>query len=136
MPMPTRRVTTTLRLVCARAQPMRPRVPRAQWMASAERGACTAGVESEVEEEYDEGHIVDEAEGDERPPFDDEPASVDPALVAELDAAEGDEEAEGDEYVPPGAESEVEEEYDEGAVRDDERPPFDGEETEEPPPRK
>ena len=75
---------------------------------------------SDVEEEYDEGKIVD----DERPPFDNEPAKADPELIDELQKAAEDA-AEGEEYEPKEAESEVEEEYDEGEVKDDERPPFD-----------
>ena len=63
---------------------------------------------SDVEEEYDEGKIVD----DERPPFDDEPAKADPELIDELQKAAEDA-AEGEEYEPKEAESEVEEEYDE-----------------------
>ena len=80
-------------------------------------------------EEYDEGPVVDDG----RPPFDDDGllASADPKLVREI-AAAGDEaaaEAESpedrdDADFQPGNDSEVEEEYDEGKVVDDERPPF------------
>ena len=89
----------------------------------------TKADEAEPAEEYDEGPVVD----DERPPFDDDGllASADPKLVREI-AAAGDEaaaEAESpedrdDADFQPGNDSEVEEEYDEGKVVDDERPPF------------
>jgi hypothetical protein len=77
-----------------------------------------------VEEEYDEGPIAD----DERPPFADGAITpADPALVQQLvQSAEDD--ADGDEFRPPAAESDVEEEFDEGPVVDDERPPFDDDE--------
>ena len=96
-----------------------------------EFGAAEAaeGEAEEIAEEYDEGPVVD----DERPPFDDDGllASADPKLVREI-AAAGDEaaaEAESpedrdDADFQPGNDSEVEEEYDEGKVVDDERPPF------------
>jgi len=72
-----------------------------------------------IAEEYDEGPVVD----DERPPFADaDVAEADPDLVQQLGAADDDDDAGGDDFAP-GAESEVEEEFDEGdAERDDERP--------------
>ena len=88
----------------------------------------TKADEAEPAEEYDEGPVVD----DERPPFDDDGllASADPKLVREI-AAAGDAAAEAespedrdDADFQPGNDSEVEEEYDEGKVVDDERPPF------------
>ena len=66
-----------------------------------------------ISEEYDEGPVVD----DERPPFaDDDVAAADPALVQrlQLEGGEGAEaEAEDDDFLPQ-ADSDVEEEYDEG----------------------
>ena len=56
-----------------------------------------------------------------------EPPAADPALLAELRTAEtSDDAAAGDDYKPTKAdEAEPAEEYDEGPVVDDERPPFD-----------
>ena len=62
---------------------------------------------------------------DERPPFADaDVEQADPDLVLQLDGADDDDDAAGaDDDFSPGAESEVEEEFDEGdAERDDERP--------------
>jgi len=72
-----------------------------------------------IAEEYDEGPVVD----DERPPFADaDVEQADPDLVLQLDGADDDDDAAGADFAP-GAESEVEEEFDEGdAERDDERP--------------
>jgi len=86
-----------------------------------EFGAAEAaeGEAEEIAEEYDEGPVVD----DERPPFvDADVAAPDPELVQQLGAADDDDDAGGADFVP-GAESEVEEEFDEGdAEKDDERP--------------
>ena len=82
------------------------------------------GAESEVEEEFDEG---DAERDDERPPFADGGlTSADPALVQQLDEAK-DEEDDKEFGAAEAAEGEAEviaEEYDEGPVVDDERPPF------------
>ena len=82
------------------------------------------GAESEVEEEFDEG---DAERDDERPPFADGGLMpADPALVQQLDA-EDDGADDGEFGAAEAAEGEAEEiaeEYDEGPVVDDERPPF------------
>ena len=66
------------------------------------------GNDSEVEEEYDEGKVVD----DERPPFadDEAPVAADPALLQELQEG-GDDDAAGDDDYKPGHESDVDEEF-------------------------
>ena len=53
-------------------------------------------------------------------------AEADPALVQQLDAADDD--VDGADFAPADAESDVEEEFDEGPVVDDERPPFEDDE--------
>ena len=83
------------------------------------------GAESEVEEEFDEG---DAERDDERPPFADGGlAPADPTLLRQLEGGEGGED-EGADYSPAdaaaGEAEEIAEEYDEGPVVDDERPPF------------
>merc|ERR1740136_403077 len=80
------------------------------------------GEAEEIAEEYDEGPVVD----DERPPFDDaDVAAVDPALVLVLGAVAAEEEEEDADFAPGAEEGErIIEEYDEGPVVDDERPPF------------
>ena len=93
-----------------------------------EFGAAEAaeGEAEEIAEEYDEGPVVD----DERPPFEDaDVAAPDPAVAAAVLGVEVDEADEADEEdadFAPGAEEgeEIAEEYDEGPVIDDERPPF------------
>jgi len=79
--------------------------------------------EPEPEEEYEEGDVVAE----EFPlPADAAPEAADPSLVAEIDGAGDDDEGE----YEPTEEPEPEEEYAEGDVVDDERPPFVGAEPE------
>ena len=93
-----------------------------------EFGAAEAaeGEAEEIAEEYDEGPVVD----DERPPFEDaDVAAPDPVVAAAVLGVEVDEADEADEEdadFAPGAEEgeEIAEEYDEGPVIDDERPPF------------
>jgi hypothetical protein len=94
-----------------------------------EFGAAEAaeGEAEEIAEEYDEGPVVD----DERPPFADaDVAAVDPVMAAAVlgigPEVVADEDNDDDDDFTPGAEEGevIAEEYDEGPIVDDERPPF------------